>query len=271
MVLADADGSTIRLAESAGQRQRTMELNPQRKLVGEYDSAGRLTNLTDTGRPLLRQEWESDGRLRLAANGTTAVHPEYDADGLLSRVVLAPPGVDPTKGGPWQETKLDPVGKPLEITDYSGLQVRLGYEKTDELQGLAIQRDGKDYGFTLKRDPSGRLQAVDSSWDKQRFGYNAQGLLNRAEVVRGNARSAAEWNAGRLVKVSQFDGGETQLSYNDSGSVRQITTPNGLVLDYQYDPTGRLQEVALGGTTGVSLAYDESGRVKRWSYHAGGK
>ena len=270
MELTDADGRKVRLAESANQRQRTLELNPQRKLVGEYDSAGRLTQLSDNGLPLLHQEWESDGRLQLAASGSTAIHPEYDADGLVSRIVLAPPG-ELGNGAPWYETKLNPVGKPLEITDYSGLQMRFGYEKTGELQGMTIQRDDKDYGFTLKRDPSGRVQALDSSWSKQSFGYDGQGLLNRAEIVRDNAHSIAEWNAGRLVKVSQFDGGETEFSYNDKGGIHQIIAPNGLTIDYLYDTNDRLQEVALVGFMGLSLAYDDKGRVKSWDYHPGRK
>ena len=76
-----------------------------------------------------------------------------------------------------------------------------------------------------------------------------------------------------LTKIRQFDGGETRFTYGkadaDRGKLRQITAPNGLTLDYEYDKSGRLSGVNVGGTSAMALAYDETGRIKRWAYHAG--
>ncbi|MFZ4699588.1 MAG: RHS repeat-associated core domain-containing protein, partial [Candidatus Methylumidiphilus sp.] len=168
LVLASAEGKKIILTESADQRKKTLELDPQRKLVGEYDTAGRLTDLTDNGLPVLRQEWASDGRLRLAANENTAMHPGYDKDGLVSSVLLAPPDEN-GKFKHFQETKLDAAGRPLAITDNSGLHVEMSYDKSGELSTMLSQRDGQNFGFQIKRDDHGRIEDVDSSWGKQHY------------------------------------------------------------------------------------------------------
>jgi len=38
---------------------------------------------------------------------------------------------------------------------------------------------------------------------------------------------------------------------------------NGLVLGYGYDKAGRLSKVDIGGTSRLSLAYDDAGRIRR--------
>jgi len=275
LTLSSPDGAAITYAETPDRRQRTLELAPGHTLAGDYDSAGRLTSLKANGQTLLRQDWLPDGsgRLSSASTAAAALHVDYDEDGLVSRLVLSPPG-GPGKGQPWRETRLDPAGRPLAITDNRGLSIHLGYDADGQLQSVLTPHDGQNLGFTLDRDAAGRIQAVKSSWDEQRFTYEADGALRRIDVKRGekddDPRAWAEWSAGRLTAIRQFDGGETRFTYGksngDRAQLRQITAPNGLTLDYDYDKSSRLTEVSMGGTSALALAYDQAGRVKRWAY-----
>jgi YD repeat-containing protein len=269
MTLAQADGETVTLIENADLSQRTLMLDQDRRLVGHYDSAGRLTSLTDNGALLLRQAWSPNGHLTLAADETTAVHPGYDADGLLTRVLVTPPD-EQGEFTHWQETKLDPAGRPREINDYRGLKVAMDYDGAGDLIALATERDGKNYGYRLSRDASGRIQEVTSSWGRQQYRYDDEGRLQRLDMTDGDANAHIEWQAGQLARVNQFDGGTLAIDYDRNGSSaglpEKITTPNALELKYEYDAARRLTGVDVGGQSRLTLGYDGRGRLAAWTY-----
>ncbi|MCM8594308.1 RHS repeat-associated core domain-containing protein [Accumulibacter sp.] len=269
--LTPTTGGRIRMSEAADQRSRTVDLDGKRKLVSQVDAAGRLTSLADNGQILLRQTWSPDGRLQTAGDESSTAHFEYNADGLLARVLLAPPG-ESGKFRIWQATRLDPAGRPVEVTDYTGLQASTDYDDRGRLRARLVKRDGKNYGFELARDDAGRVREVKSSWDTSRYAYDSAGLLSRSEVEASGQKSWAEWKAGRLQKVRQFDGGETTLSYHTdarrAGLPKEIVTPNRLALGYDYDAGNRLAQVTVGRNYRLLLDYDPKGRLAQWSYAA---
>lgn len=269
LVLAQADGGKITLTEKADLSERALVLDQDRRLVGNYDTAGRLTSLTDNGSLALRQEWSPDGRLTLAANETTALHPDYDAEGLVTRVLVAPPS-EKGQFKHWQETKLDATGRPREITDYRGLKVAMGYDGSGDLIAMATERDGNNYGYQLTRDASGRIQEVTSSWGQQHYRYDDTGRIQRVDMKDGDATAQIEWQAGQLARVRQFDGGTLAIDYYQKGPQAglpaKITTPNALELKYEYDTSQRLASVAVGDQSRLALGYDAKGRVAAWTY-----
>ncbi|MBK7677433.1 MAG: hypothetical protein IPJ27_23280 [Candidatus Accumulibacter sp.] len=269
MALTQPNGQVISMTETADQRSRTVQLAPDRKLVAEYDGAGRLKSVSDNGRLSLQQVWSPDGRLTKAANETSAANFQYDRDGLVSQVWLAPPGESGTFKV-WQATRLDPAGRPLEITDYRGLQSQMSYDSAGELLQVVTRRDGQNYGFRIDRDDSGRVREVKSSWGAQKYFYDPSGSLAKVEEERNGQRSVAEWEAGSLRKLRQFDGGEFAFSdYVEgahAGLPMSVTAPNGLKLNYSYDESNRLSQVAVGSAYRLSLSYDTKGRLTRWGY-----
>lgn len=269
--LTPSAGGRVRISEAADQRSRSVDLDGKRQFVAQLDAAGRLTSLTDNGQPLLRQTWSPDGRLRTAGDESSTAHFEYNADGLLARVLLAPPGESGTFRK-WQATRVDAAGRPLEVTDYTGLQASTDYDDRGRLRARLVKRDGKNYGFDVARDDAGRVREVKSSWDTSRYAYDSAGLLSRSEVEAGGQKSWAEWKAGRLQKVRQFDGGEFALSYHTDakrdGLPKEIVTPNRLALGYDYDAGNRLAQVSVGRNYRLLLDYDAKGRLAQWSYAA---
>jgi YD repeat-containing protein len=271
MDLTPADGRKIRLTEAADQRSRSVQLAPDRKLETQYDAAGRLTSLNDNGQPVLRQKWAPDGRLLVASNPTSAANFDYSPDGLVSRVLLAPPGESGTFKV-WQATRLDEAGRPLEVTDYRGLQTSMDYTGSGELRAATVKRDGKNYGFQIDRDPAGRVREVKSSWGASQYAYDPAGLLTKVDVESMGQKSSAEWKSGLLQKVRQFDGGELSLKYYDdkkrAGLPKEIVDPNRLALAYDYDASNRLSQVAVGSNYRLLLDYDSKGRLASWNYAA---
>ena len=274
--LKQPDGATIRLTETADGTRRTLALDGRPPLIGQYDSAGRLTSLNDGNRLLLRQEWRPDGRLGLAADERSAVRANYDQDGLLTRLLQTPPQEQNLpQPKQWQATELDPAGRPRKIADYRGLEVAIDYDAAGDLVGIGTKRDGGQYGYQLTRDAAGRVAELKSSWGNQRYNYDGEGRLVRVDMDDSGVTASVEWNDGQLAKVRQFDGGELSVAYYPDGPLaglpKQVVTPNALALKYQYDAANRLASVDVGSESRLKLGYDAKGRLASWAYAPAGR
>jgi YD repeat-containing protein len=274
--LKQPDGATIRLTETADRTRRTLALDGRPPLIGQYDSAGRLTSLNDGNRLLLRQEWRPDGRLGLAADERSAVRANYDQDGLLTRLLQTPPQEQNLpQPKQWQATELDPAGRPRKIADYRGLEVAIDYDAAGDLAGIGTKRDGGQYGYQLIRDAAGRVAELKSSWGNQRYDYDGEGRLVRVDMDDSGVTASAEWKDGQLAKVRQFDGGQLSVAYYPDGPLaglpKQVVTPNALALKYQYDAANRLASVDVGSESRLKLGYDAKGRLASWAYAPAGR
>ncbi|MBN2376148.1 MAG: hypothetical protein JXD22_07100 [Sedimentisphaerales bacterium] len=259
-----ANGDIARITESADNRRRTLELNKQQAITAEYNEAGLLTSLDGNGYTWLEQDWYPDGKLRVTSDGHLASHLEYDQDGLITGMMQTPPD-EQNDFSQWQHICLDSANRPLEITDYCGLQVLMEYDSSGELSTIVNQRDGKNYGATIIRDKTGCIQDVESSWGNQHYTYDTDGALKKMEVESSGKKAILEWQSGLIQKATQFDGGEIQLKYDQDpsrqGLVREIRMPNDLQLTYDYDEQNRLTSVNCGNTYRLGLKYDDQGRL----------
>jgi RHS repeat-associated protein len=269
--MTGTDGRKSSLTESPDRRSRTLQLNGNLKLNAKYDAAGRLTSLTDNEHTLRRQKWSPDGMLLTTGDDTSTASFLYDQDGLLSHVVLTPPG-ERKKSRHWQETKLDPAGRPRVITDNQGLQVFMDYDAMGAVTAVINKQNGKNYGYHIVRDANGRIGEIQSNGEKQSFAYGVDGLLTRLEVQKGGKKNVAEWKSGILHKVQQFDGGEFTFTHHEEGKLaglpKTVTAPNQLMLSYNYDESQRLTRIHVGSAYILELGYDNKGRLNRWSYAA---
>lgn len=246
VLVSPSEGDPVRLAESADKCRRTVTYGNSDTVAADYDRAGRLTTLTENGQPVLWQEWNPDGSLRLMRTEACATHPEYDENGVVTRLLLAPPDERGTFTH-YQETTLDSAGRAREISDYSGLKVFMDYDTGGLLKTLIRKQDGKNYGFEITRDRSGRVETLDSTWGKQHCAYDARGQLERVEVDKQGARLSIELESGTIKRVNQFDGGVWLLAHDRAqAGVTQVQAPNGLKLTYGYDADGRLRDAACG-------------------------
>jgi YD repeat-containing protein len=176
------------------------------------------------------------------------------------------------KPSEWQETKLDRQGRPVEITDHSGMRILMGYDESGALTA-AVQStpDGKgNYGYNVKRDEQGRIRTVSSSWGDTSYSYDKEGNLQSIVATRGSRSATVELSGGRVLTMTGFDNGRTAFEYHKDGPFAglplSIVCPNGLKLDYEYDTAGNLAAVKVGTDRRVRLEYDSQGRMNTYAW-----
>lgn len=231
-----------------------------------YDPAGRLIAVRRDDRTILSQEWAPDGRLVSLEDETTVIRPQYAADGVVESLIVASPGAG-QRLDRWLEVKIDPLGRPAEVSDHTGGNVRIGYDKTGATAVVASQGQG----FEVARDDAGRVQSVRTSWGYQeRYTYEKGEIEPKSiEVGASGATAEIEFDRGLPARIREFDGGVWQLTYSNDAEhgdvLAQVDTPAGLTLTYGYRDDGRLNEVTVGDRYRQELVHDAAGRLTRFA------
>lgn len=227
-----------------------------------YDDAGRPVEHRLGNTPIVQQRWHANGLLASASYETFALHPEYRDDMVLAGVMFTPPG-NATSFSEWAKVKYNEEGRPIEVTDCTGYEIKMGYDKQSRLSII----NTKHGSVKITHDQEGRLERVQASW-----GYNQHNVydsktneLEKVELIHGKNNAVIEFDQGRLVRVRQYDEGEFILSYygrgDHRGQVRQIRTPDNLDLAYEYDSDGRLAAVDCGRKYRFEYTFDNQGRL----------
>jgi YD repeat-containing protein len=190
-------------------------------------------------------------------------------------MLVAPPG-ESDRFTHFQAIRLNDAGQPVEITDHRGLKLLMEYNDSGELNAIVNQQDGKNLGFRIGRDAAGRVEKIDSSWGNESYRYSDGGDLREIVVKQGSHTATMRIEADttdpamQRAEVRNFDGGVLRIAYANvrSGpSVRQITIPNGLGLNYNFDSAHRIQSVDLGASQ-LRYSYDANGRLSELEYTA---
>jgi RHS repeat-associated protein len=261
------------LTETADGRHRTLQPAHGTQTDLEYDGAGRMVSVSQNGQILLQQTWNRNGLLEKSQNQAVAAWREYDAQGLLSRVILAPPQ-EKNQFKHFRATTYDRLGRPVEIKDHSGLQMGIQYGESGDPAGVRFNQNDKEYGVAIDRDKDGRTRSLRSSWGNMEYAYDAAGYLKTLKTDTQGQTATVQFQTGPLgalpQKIQNFDGGETLISYHDKGSLlgrpQKVTTPDGLALSYTYDPQGALSKVEVGPRAQLVLDHDAQGRATGLSW-----
>lgn len=254
----------VTVTESNDGRQRKITVEGSPTLIAQFNTGGKLTSLREGEQLLLSQHWRRDGQLTRAETKEQATSLQYSEHGLLSAVLMHPPGDEQTLTE-WQQVQVDSRGAPTQITDSTGLDFQIGYDSSGAVNAaLQVTQQG-NMGYQLERDDQGRIRAVKSSWGDTAYDYGNDGQLRRVERHRGGQRAAITLADGRVRRVENFQGGVTTFDYHDSGeldgALRRVTGANGVVLAHRYDDNGRPAEVTVGEARRIRLEYDERDRV----------
>ena len=260
MTVTGAGGESY--TQSRSQDGRTLQLRSSdgRAVEEQFDEAGRLTSLRTGGEILYSQEWLPDGQLASATTASSTAQPVYDENGVLKKLILAAAG-EGDKTTHWMNTEYNEAGLVSLITDYSGSKIEIGYDKTLQPR-IMVSKQG---GIELARDDEGRVISAKTSWgEEQNIAYDGQGRLSRTSVKRGVEKQEVNFNQGLPVRITDFDGAETNVSY-DKGSngprLKQVKMQPGLELAYGYDGQDRLTSVDCGKSYRITYSYDAGGRL----------
>ena len=266
MTVTDQDKQSITVTDSLDERSRTIKVNGSPWIKVKFNEGGQLVGLSEFGQSILHQEWRLDGQLRRITTADRGTSFEYNENGLLTSIFLHPANA----GGrfdEWQETKVNQLGRPIEVKDYRGLHVVLRYDESGGIAAVLQQTpSGNGYqGFEIKRNKNGQIDSVKSPWGNTSYTYGQSDRLKKIIAKRGGQSSSVALSNDRVSELTNFDGGRTSFSYHNDGSSKgflaSIKCPDGLDLVYDYNADGLLSTVEVGNQRRVRLEYDDQGRV----------
>ena len=259
------DGEVTKTRVSADGKHRLAETSDNVQVQEDCDEGDRLTNVSLNQRPVLQQEWYSNGLLKSMSCETHKVIPQYDEHGRLQSALQVKPA-EGNRFSLWQETQFDESGRVKAVKDHTGSHVEVRYDSRGEVAGLATKRDGKDFGFNIKRNPAGQIELLNSSWGEERRRYDANGSLEEVVVKKGPSTANAEYSHGRIANSTQFDGSRVQFDYHaggkEEGRLKSVQTP-AVTLKYHYSPNGTMSGVDLGETCRINYEHDPQGNLVR--------
>lgn len=271
--IVDSDGKKTHITESSDGTQRVIEGEHQPTYAEKYDPMGRLTQMYLGDQKLFHQQWSPSGTLDAIETENSVFRPQYDADGLTKSITISPPRSG-NQLRRWESIHLDLAGRPVEMNDFSGLDITIQYDPQGAVSQFIQNRSSKNYGYEFSRDENGRIEKVKSSWGNDQFVYDVNGELSKMITNKAGfqdeAQATIEFQSGRVHKVVQFDGGQLEISYHNNGPssslLNQVICPNGLAFDYHYNSSGDLDKVNIGSERIVRLDYDDNRRIIGYSF-----
>lgn len=274
------DGEGYTVAESNDGRNRTVKTTDGKTYITDFDTKGRVTRAHLEGGSTLNQKWHSDGRLQSAITDEQGILPSYTSKGKLSSIVVAPPDqVQKQQIRQYVKTEYDSNGKVIKVTDNSGSQLRVDYDKTGQPSVISSQRGS----VTIDRDTKGNVREVGTTWGfTKKYDYDKKSgnismiTLQQQHAGTSPEQASIELTNGRISKIRQLNGGETILNYYQKGKqkglLKKVQTSNKLTLSYNYDNSAHLTSIDIGDSNAtsyqVNYKYDIKGRLAGISYNS---
>jgi RHS repeat-associated protein len=267
-----------------GQRTRSVDQTGY-TINYQYDSAGRLTGLTDAGNnPIVTYVYDTSGRLseKDLRNGTYTTY-QYDAAGELLHLINHAPHPAPGQGGPVNsrfDYTYDALGEVATLATSDGAWL-YSYDADGQLthavftsnNTAVLPNQDLQYNYdALGNRTSTVINGVTTTYNANNLNeYTTVGTATYTYDADGNLTSKSDGGVtttytfddlSRLVGVSSSAGTST-YSFDPLGNLAS-TTQNGQMTQYLNDPTGFGNVTGLGTlvgsfANGVTVAHDVYG------------
>lgn len=223
----------------------------------EYDAAGRRTRVIDFDGTELLFSHDALGRL-LSRTGP----------GLVESISYTAAGRRATANDSRGLTIFnhDGHGRLAGFTEGDGLGIDYAYDANGRLIGLTLDGHTTEYAW----DAVGRLAAVTTDAGTVNYAYDLAGQLVSKTLPNGVVHEVDYDLRGRPLAVSLRDSADTMIeqftsTYSPRGQRLSLSTSDGTVETYDYDPIGRLIEAERLGSDPFALAfeYDPAGNRLR--------
>ncbi|NEP56504.1 MAG: tandem-95 repeat protein, partial [Symploca sp. SIO2G7] len=256
--LFDADGNLVELIHDPDNSIETVKDQFGNTTVYEYDERGNVLTEIDALGGITSRTYDDNNNTLTETDplGNTTTF-TYDADGdVLTET-------DPL--GNVTRYTYDRFGNVLTTTDPTGQTITNTYDTRGNLTQIAGQASGT---LTFSYDAFGNLTSMEDGSGTTSFVYDAVGNITSQTDALGNETTFTyDSNGNRLSETTTQttpDGVRTlvtEMVYDSEGRVIQVTDAEGGVTQTVYDAAGnRVEEIdALGRST--KYVYDERGQL----------
>jgi RHS repeat-associated protein len=255
-----------------------------------YDDAGHIASRVDAGGGETRYEYDALGRLLRTTDprGGTIVHAyegalgfptrttdanghvtqrAYDGSGRLVSTTGPDGGVETetydalgrrtarrNAAGETTTWTYDARGRMTKVTTADGAATTIGYSAEGLRTSVTDASGTTRFTYDGHQRPLA-VTAPDGSF--VRFGYDAAGL--RTSVTHGDSRGErtlayAFDAAGRIVQMTDSDGGISRQAFDAAGNLTTVAHANGIVTTMTYDARDRVRSITERAPGGAVLA-----------------
>ncbi|WP_237882731.1 RHS repeat-associated core domain-containing protein [Pseudomonas sp. PGPR40] len=202
-----------------------------------YDALGRQITRQDEHGALTRYQWDALGRLLQTTLPTGAIRGfSYNAYGQIT-------------------AERDELGR---ITRYE-------YADDLHLVSRRINPDGTQLKYRYDNAQLLLTEIENESGEKYQLDYTPSGLIRQETGFDGRRTAYAYDLNGHLLEKTEFgdDGSQLITVYERDSAGRLLikTLPDGVQVEYRYDPLGRLTSVDDGHDHPLEFEYDQQDRL----------
>lgn len=248
------------IKQSKDGRTLSYSLNDGIKYNEGYNEAGQLVSLLRNNQPVFQKKWNSFGKLDAIVYENSAVNNEYDADGVLKRTLVTPPGNSKTYKE-WLEYAYDEGGNVSEVSDFTGMKTKYEYNVTGEI--AAINSTQGDIKINRNKD---QINSMETSWGNRIYYlYDQKGNIKEINNSNSGKTSYLKFTEGLITEIAGSNGSKYSIVYYPEPQeylVKKIKTPVN-TLEYFYTDLGDLQNVLCNNKFEITYSYDDSGRIKQ--------
>ncbi|MGD8813064.1 MAG: Ig-like domain-containing protein, partial [Anaerolineales bacterium] len=252
-----------------------------------YDAAGRLLSDTDQTGAVTAYAYDAAGRLRSVTDplGHTTTY-NYDLIGNLISIIdpnahqtsFAYDALGRQVGKTWPDGSFetfaydgvgnllshrladgntntfayDAMGRMLQRNTFDGQITSFAYTPTGRHQSTLDERGTTQYEYD-NRDRLVRI--IHPAGQEITYSYDAAG--NQLSMTTAAGTTAYAYDAaGRLAGVTDPLAGTSTFSYDAAGMRTQLLLPNGVTVDYSYDPLNQLISLVQHNGIDILASYD---------------
>ena len=267
--------------------------DPKSRIIITYDNCGNRKTMSDPNYGLVSYEYDAMGNLKRFVNqkGGEMIF-KYDAMGRLVERVEEDPIQQTSRRIQWIYSVTKGEDGLLEKIVADNQQIN--YEYDDELKLIKTTEivNGGEYSTSYKYDDANRVEIIDySTGVSLRKVYSNSGYEKEIYDATDNKllwRTSITEPSGMITEYQLGNGIKTQMSYNSSMLIENITTTNEhtkfqdmnyeydgfgnmiyrsdltrsmLYEEFEYDELNRLVGISLNGKETGKMIYDNLGNI----------
>ncbi|MFD2565910.1 RHS repeat-associated core domain-containing protein [Pseudotenacibaculum haliotis] len=257
----DGDENLIRVEDAFGN-----------SIFYDYDSHGQLESVTNQEGITINYTYESDGAvssitapadiessfsydgvnrlLQRIDNGLTSSY-DYDDNDNITSVT--------NSGGFTTSYNYDDNDNLTSIVNANGIATSFSYDEQDRPVSETFGNLTKEYKYS---DEGFLTEFTKPSGTDIDYEYDNDGRLKETGTI-----TDIDYNSRNLLEDVENDAGSVSFRYDNLNRVEKITTVHGFDVEYDYEDTGKIDDIEYPDINGIELkvyyVYDDKNRVTK--------